>query len=452
VKKFVIALITCIVVHTGAAFAVCKTEACKRAVAWKSGYTAIVLNDDISRDDYFGVLAAVKANDGVVAIEAERVLLGWLPVTASGKVRATRGVRDVLYDRAARPESLVSRPEALAALSFFNRVVAGEYEDTIEAGLAAPGEPLINCGILRPKYSTEGQAAGVASEGSAAIYTRRELGTPRGALPEYNYHTPYQNPDMRGRVTVQLFRLDSDGTIDPNVYTWPSADYGYAGDQVYGAFTFWVNQASSRGVTVSFRVVNKDPFSRYTRSYVPTPTHYEPIRHPLTDDYLWVNDAMTRQGYAASPVTWDNVLTQNEAFNRDQKADPTYGPFDRSFSIYLIYNPPPAPAYFTNGQNAFAYYDGPFATVLWNSANWGASNLSRVVSHETGHIFWACDEYSGGCSTCNTCLIGGPRTYVSNGNCDSGRGIGPCDVQLTACMMKYDDYVLCPHTPLQVGW
>ncbi|HKO00266.1 MAG TPA: hypothetical protein VJ032_01150, partial [Thermoanaerobaculia bacterium] len=84
---------------------------------------------------------------------------------------------------------------------------------------------------------------------------------------------------MKGRVTVQLFRLDSSGAVDPDTYSWTSADMTTAYNQAMGAFTFWVNQATARGVTpaLSFRPVFKDPISRYTRNYGPTYTKYEPV-------------------------------------------------------------------------------------------------------------------------------------------------------------------------------
>src|SRR5258708_39389174 len=118
-RKISLALIIYISIHAGALYAACKSEACRQATAWKNGYTAIVLDDNISRADYFAVLDAVKANNGVVAIEAERVLLGWLPITKAVKMRGTRGVSAVLYEAVPHPGDFVHRDDALGALSFF---------------------------------------------------------------------------------------------------------------------------------------------------------------------------------------------------------------------------------------------------------------------------------------------------------------------------------------------
>jgi hypothetical protein len=475
-RRAVLALIICLSIPAGSLYAACKTEACKQATAWKNGYTAIILDDAITRSDYFAVLDAVKANQGVVAIEAERVLLGWLPVAKAGKLRAVRGVSAVLYDAVARPADFVRRDEALTALAFFNHVRTGEFEDTVEAGLATKGQPPTDCVKVRPN-STRAQVQSLrsvfvdaqrAETEESGIVHKSERGLPNGddliatprlpgvIVPQWSFQTPYQNPDMRGRVTVQLFRLDSNGSIDSNNFTWTNTDFVNASYQVYGAFTFWVNQATAFGITLSFRVETEDPLNRYTRAVFPTPTKYEPIWHPNTDDYLWVNDALALQGYGSATVNYTNVYNQNDAFNRAKAADPAYGPFDRSFSVYIIYNPSPAPDHFTNGQGAYAYWDGPFLSALWNSLGEGPNNLGSVVTHETGHIFWACDEYSGSTCSCAICVndngaVAGPRPWANNANCANPNAQG-CDNPLTTCVMKDSGATLCSHTRTQIGW
>jgi len=472
-------LIICLSIHAGSLSASCKSEACKQATAWKNGYTAIVLDDNISRKDYFAVLDAVKANKGIVAIEAERVLLGWVPVTAAGKLRSVRGVSAVLYDPVPRVTDLVHRDEAIAALSYFNRVRTGEFEDSVEAGLAVKGQPLTGCVIPRPSSGgTRAQTVQGTVDDSRHTESRTSVlkieRTPNDSedpkipefpgvvSPKFWFHTPYQNPSMRGRITVQLFRLDSDGSIDPNLYTWTNTDIGTSRDQVYSAYTFWVDQAAARGITLSFSVKTMDPFSRYTRSLIPTPTHYEPITHPSGDDYLWVNDALAGLGYGAYPVTQENVYNQNDAFNRDKAADPTYGPYDGSYSVYIVYNPYPAPSVFADGYRGYALYDGPFTMIMWNTAGWGPNNLGLVLTHETGHIFWACDEYydapsNTGCYSCLHCFFNvGPRNqqatpWITNANCDNPAA-SACDVPRTTCVMKDISHTLCPHTPGQIGW
>ena len=101
------AIIICLFIQAGSLYAVCKSDACRQAVAWKKGYTAIILDDNISHADYMAMLDVVKANKGVVAIEAEHVLLGWVPVEAAGKLRGVRGVSAISYQAIPRPADLV---------------------------------------------------------------------------------------------------------------------------------------------------------------------------------------------------------------------------------------------------------------------------------------------------------------------------------------------------------
>ena len=106
--------------------------------------------------------------------------------------------------------------------------------------------------------------------------------------------------------------------------------------------------------------------------------------------------------------------------------------------------------------------DGPFEMLMWNSAGWQPQNLGRVITHETGHIFWACDEYYNsadgtGCTTCASCWStdpwyqGGPRPWASNANCDNNV-VNSCDAVRPDCIMKTNNYALCPRTPAQIGW
>lgn len=480
-RKILLGLTAVIVLHATQAGATCKTAACQRAMAWKTGYTAIVLKDNVSRADFFAVRDAITANQGRIAIETERVILVWVPPTNDDTLRRFSAVGHILRGPFAQLED-VSTPQlrsyesSLAALTFFNHVQNGEFEDQIEAGLAAPGPPLTNCILTPPRagqlksqaFDTEaGQRSSDVSQLNGAVDLLRLIdptGEPRKSashsrqpVPNWGFQAPYQNPDMRGRVTVQVFRLESEGPTDPNLYTWTSTDLTTAADQVLGAFTFWVNQANAHNIAnLSFYVHFMTP-NRLMRRGVTTPTQYEPITHPHTDDYKWVNDALTFWGYPSSPVDSPHVLDTNEAFNRDKKADPNFGPFDRSFSVYLIYNPPPASTVFADGYRAYTVsFDGPYVMMMWDSAGWGPNNIGLVLSHETGHVFWACDEYydapsNTGCFTCDICIANaGPRPNLPNRNCEYPPGF--CFIPRSGCMMDRLDNGLCNDTPAQIGW
>jgi hypothetical protein len=185
---------------------------------------------------------------------------------------------------------------------------------------------------------------------------------------------------------------------------------------------------------------------------------YEPIDMNTSNDYKWVNAALSKVGYGAANETSANVFNKNEDYNISMLANGTY---DRSFSQYVVYNPqttnPPAPTKFPSNLSAYAFFDGPFFIHCWQSGIWSPSNMDRVTSHEAGHIFWACDEYysetsATGCTTCAHCQSSfGPRpgnsTGVTNGNCESN-----CYSGYNLCMMKRNSPGLCQYTPAQIGW
>lgn len=92
--------------------------------------------------------------------------------------------------------------------------------------------------------------------------------------------------------------------------------------------------------------------------------------------------------------------------------------------------------------------------MLYDQTN-TLDNFQRIVTHETGHIFWACDEYTApdgtGCSTCNACIASGfgPRS-VLNANCESGTG--GCQSPRVDCIMRRSSLAVCFYTALQIGW
>ena len=143
-----------------------------------------------------------------------------------------------------------------------------------------------------------------------------------------------------------------------------------------------------------------------------------------------------------------------EVFNNDQK-NTTWPPSNWAFTIFVAYNPPPAPDHFT-GDVHFAYvrdYGGPWVQMLYNMGGYGTDRFNEVMTHETGHVFWACDEYYepgyGGCDRCTNCRNFGPRLAALNRSC----AYLPASCQLNQnCQMKNNAATLCPDTRVQIGW
>jgi hypothetical protein len=378
-----------------------------------------------------------------------------------------------LYAPAAENSLAVRSPHAIEALRFYNRAFTDEFENRIDAGLG-PGNTgqLIGCvgGVTMGGNSLGAETTSRGtSEGKAGAQARERLSRrPRKAVVD-SFGASTLNYEMTGRVYVNLFRMDSQagawkdalGNPAPANYTWSATDLQASYDAVVSALNWWAQTAYNRGLSLSFTLDVRDPFNRYTRTYVGTPTQYEPVYVTQNEAYRWMDDALKRVGYGSSPVTHFNVFTQNENFNQASVSGTGH---DHGFTIYLVYNPGTAPTKWGGGSGPYSsmvpYLGGTATLVMWNTHNFGPNYLTFVVRHEMGHIFWACDEYSSspGCS-CNYCGWGvGPHANdptMTNGNCGyvTDGSNASCASSSVECVMKNTVTTqLCTYTLKQIGW
>jgi hypothetical protein len=158
----------------------------------------------------------------------------------------------------------------------------------------------------------------------------------------------------------------------------------------------------------------------------------EPSLHNNDFVTTWASNVMTKMGYPSG-----NHFSKVDAFNNWQEA--TYQA-NSAYSAFIAYNPIGAPPSFPNGGYAFAWIYGPYFWSLFRTPGW---THDVVISHESGHIFGACDEYTGGCSSCtSTCsAYGGP-----NANCED------CNPLSHPCMMRSNENSLCQYTKTMIGW
>jgi len=424
------------------AFADCKTVACMEALSWRNGLTAIVLNagNEMSRS----AREAIQAAGGRIAVQSGQVVLAWIKPSAAAALKRHPAISAVFLGRHESTLPLLSDPGSEAAFRFHAHVFDGTIGDRMEIALAEPFVPFFDCASTSPDATKTGSSAASMPFGSALPLANPH---PRrlAPAPQFNNQTPYKNPQLLGYINVNVFFTESTGATDANTYTWNDTDYATALDEIYDAYTWWAGKAGDYGKTLSFHinVVGKKN------------TQYEPIKHIATDRYLWVNDMLTSMGYGSSPVTENNVLTAMDSYNASTTGlcSPTC---DSAFSVVVSYNSAVNDPNFLTGGNAFAYYDGPMAQVLWSNGGVSPTLMHSVVAHETGHIFWACDEYwnssTWGCQSCSYCATGwGPRSTSSNANCEVS-GVSGCDSPSVSCLMKRNTLSLCAHTREQIGW
>ena len=383
------------------------------ATDWQKGYTLILLSNtdpDLSSQ----ALAYVLSQGGQIAIfSPPHVMLGWLSPELSASLIGKHGIELITETPVDLQALKYTDDQTLATVSFFNSVASGSLAKESAASKPDTANPLTNDAREHPEIDND-------------AYLKNLEGL--GLVP-----SPGNSDSMTGTVAVTLHFIESNGTIDPNLYTWTAAHQQEVINKCAAGLSWWSSRAPAHGASVTFQLYNYDHNHAYMQ------TGYEPIVHSSGQDSLWINQIMANMGFSSG-----DKFARVTAFNTWIRG---YFGTNWSYSIFVGYNPSPAADQFTDGYSAYAYLGGPYVQTLYRNFNW---NYTVIASHESGHIFWGCDEYYqagyGGCTSCGVCSASGPRPTVLNGNCEY------CNAGAVPCMMRANSDALCAWTPAQIGW
>lgn len=395
---------------------------------WTKGYT-LVLVDASSPAQLAEARDFITAQGGTVAITLPpHAIFGWIPPDVDPQLLGKHGIRSIhrsTVDASAVP---FTDRDTRMAVNLFNDIASGRTARRIQReAKRKPGPELdrpgmIGCAEARPALNR-----------NEFMRNLRALGAEPSAdtiRPQY-----FGNSDvMNGTVVVAVFLVESNGGIDPNLYSWSPSDQAFAFAQVLDGLTWWVDQSRAFQLArpLQFTIVT------YAATDPACQVPYEPILHPGSDAAFWINQIMANLG-----VTNGNQFERVGAFDQALRAQHHT---DWGFSIFMAYNPPPAPTAFTDHRASWAYIGGPHENVLFRSFGWP---LARVISHETGHIFYACDEYyQPGYQICSCTCAPEVRPQAVNSNCQDAS----CTQHSTDCMMRLNELALCPYTVAQIGW
>jgi len=386
---------------------------------WRTDYALILTNhremSSVNRArDY-----AVSKGARIAILAPPNLMLGQIPRGVERELIGRHGIEAVIRDRADSPVIRRLDENRHPLVSFFNSIQATSA--TAERLPQLTVMPLVNDALERPRldsrlYQNE-------SDG-------RDVAAPPGEAP------PAISQSMTGTVAVALFFVESDGTIDRDSYSWNATDEQETFNRALSGLSFWSSEAAKYGVSLTFTLFHypsTDPVNRQG---------YEPVIHPQSQDYLWIEKIMANSGFLTG-----NRFDRVTAFNASLRLK---AGTDSAYSVFVAYNPPPAPSSFADGYSAYAYLGGPYIQMLFINNGWGKEAFGICLRHEMGHIFWACDEYYqpgyGGCTSCGPCNPSGPRPTALNGNCES------CNAAGVPCIMRYSSPSVCPYTAQQVGW
>ncbi len=243
---------------------------------------------------------------------------------------------------------------------------------------------------------------------------------------------------MLGRVAVTPVFLESNGAVDPNVENWNPAHIQSTMESLTTGLNWWKELLATKSSVHTLDFV-------IDRTYVdrPSPTVYEPINRPSNDFTLWTQEFLMRVGYARSTLLEENIRDFNEA--QRQKLGT-----DWSFTIFVVNSQVDGEGSFANSgsfSRAFAFPGGLFEVVP-------STRPASTFAHETGHIFWARDEYAGGSNYFNQRgYYNTQNTNAFDGNPQVGFVQQPSIMSTGVSLQTAYDQVISPASTLaMIGW
>lgn len=225
---------------------------------------------------------------------------------------------------------------------------------------------------------------------------------------------------------------ESDGTIDPSTENWAANDpLNFMVAAVEGIEWWFARYAPAR---MALEIAGPPPVN------IP----YEPINHPHAFESTWVNSVMNALGVGAGTY-FQRVRSWNNSW---------VGPFDTWTNTYFVVNSKNDPdGRFTDGWYDYSYYGGPFMVMTWDHYNWGNEDTDYMTAHETGHTFYALDEYYySGCTSC--CYDSWHSGYLDilNTNCEREGAPSVECIMRNETRAEFTNGSACGYTRNQIGW
>lgn len=242
---------------------------------------------------------------------------------------------------------------------------------------------------------------------------------------------------MLGRVAVTPVFLESDGTRDLNQYDWSPSVIQEVMSNLEEGLQWWVDLLRTKSTVHELEWIIDDQFARD-----PVETGYEPISRVSNDFRFWVREFLDGQGYSSA----GSIDADMRLFNNAQRQ--RLGT-DWSFTIFVVNSHFDPDGNFASGgtfSRAFAFAGGLYYVTP-------STRPPSTHTHETGHIFWARDEYLGGGSHTQR------RGYYNTQNLNAADNPAPGFVQQPSIMtaggllqQAYTDLVSPNSTIEQLGW
>ncbi|MFN9715699.1 MAG: dockerin type I domain-containing protein [Planctomycetota bacterium] len=197
---------------------------------------------------------------------------------------------------------------------------------------------------------------------------------PFGAAPEDT------GEFMLGRVAVTPVFVESSGILDPSTEDWTPTHKAEVLQKIESGLDWWRQLLATKTSRHSLEFVIDRAFADQ-----PFVSLYEPINRRSNDYQLFVNEFLVNRGFNQSAELETNMRAFNHAQRQRLQTD-------WSFTIFVVNSLNDGDGTFATGGNfsrAFSFAGGLFEVVP-------STRPASTFAHETGHMFWARDEYVGG--------------------------------------------------------
>lgn len=219
---------------------------------------------------------------------------------------------------------------------------------------------------------------------------------------------------MMGDVAVGIILPESNGATDPNTEDWTALEKSNVISEIQAGLDYWAVTEPRAKLTFTYDI------------HYNVATSYEPITHPYVFEGTWISETMNKLGY----VTFSNYF--NKVYEYDNYLRELLNT-DWAYTIFVVDSSNDADGSFSDSYSAYAYLGGPFVVMTYDNDDYGIANMDFVAAHETGHTFYATDEYNG-----NTEYSG----YLNAADIENSGKIMDCGV----C------WGISSGTALQLGW
>ncbi|HEV7428711.1 MAG TPA: Ig-like domain repeat protein [Thermoanaerobaculia bacterium] len=391
--------------------------------------TALIVMDNDQPQTIDTIRQAVESVDGHLIIYAHPgILIVQIPDEGVAAVAATQNVR-VITKSPFDPAALdITDRNALLAVSYFNWIVSGRADAAMDRPRDANQQP---------EMSTDGDVT--QPSGAQAV-----------ALANGDHQT------LGTSVLVNLVFLNGGPS------TWTQTDESTAYNNTAAALSWW-----------NSRVLQQFGVSRPSvMPFFSIQTYEFSVGSSPVDSYdapTWANAAMNVA--CGGICRWFDTAAQGR---RDAQtnvrnwniATRNVSGFSDSFTGFLIHSG----ITISRGGTSPHLPVGGYNEIL-GGAWWAIGNdiaYPEVPAHETGHVYWACDEYDDAalsvhpsCADCN-----GPRNAL-NANADTTGSSCVIPDHKHICIMKFPEgesfslitndldseyKKVCPYTRIQINW